>query len=184
MNRLIEIRKKQFEIFRELALFEESICCHQISNAVPGTSTLDNVDTEDATSKTNHQKILQDRKRRQLECKLQEYELNIQSYEHSYQKEFNAFESDVHKLKLFRQTSDFGAFIYAVKNYVHQHTQQMMRHIRYKESCHRVLLLRQYLRFHTSPLHHVLDVSPQIILDALEVPLNRSQLNYLSHTGS
>lgn len=90
MNRLIEIRKKQFEIFRELTMFEESICCHQIPNAVHGTSTPDNDDTDETTSKTNHQKILQDRKRRQLECKLEEYELNIQSYEHSYQKEFIA----------------------------------------------------------------------------------------------
>lgn len=60
----------------------------------------------------------------------------------------------------------------------------MMRHIRYKESCHRVLLLRQHFRLRSSPLQHVLDVSPQIILDAPKVPLNRLQLDYLSHTGS
>ena len=65
-----------------------------------------------------------------------------------------------------------------IKTYVYHHTNILIRHIRYKESCVHVKLSRQYYRQRLST-QKSLDVYPQIIVDAAKVPLNRIELDYL-----
>ena len=153
-------------------MFEQEILCHQVPYSLRhGKLPIDN----DESSKD---------KRRQLQHQLEAYESEIQLDEHAYQKQFDAFESEVYKFKFSRQMSQFSVFIGLVKSYIYQHTQQIMRRIRYKESWHHVLLIRQYHRLQSSGTKNTFDVYPQIIVDTPQVPLSRLQLDYLSHNGT
>jgi len=144
------------------------------------------IDQEVSTNKRC--KIIQDIKRRQLHHDLERYETTIQHYEHLYEQEFNVFKTELDKSKCPYQMFRIDMIIHTVISYIYQHTKQIIRYIRYKESCRRVTLARQqrhrYSRSQISTSDNTLDVYPQIILDVSKVPLNRLQLDYLSHTGN
>ena len=112
-----------------------------------------------------------------------------QHYEHLFEQEFNVFKAQLDQSKCPQQMYRIGTIIHIVTCYIYQHTKQIILYIRYKESCRHVRLARQqrrrYSRFQISTRdNNTLDVYPQIILDVSNVPLNRLQLDYLSHTGN
>ena len=181
------IRKKQLKVFEQLTMFEQHILCHKIPNSLNSME----IDIDEELSTNKRHKIIQDIKRRQLHNDLERYETTIQHYEHLYEEEFNMFKSDVYKSKSSYQMFRIDTLIHTVTSYIYQHTKQIIRHIRYKESCRHVTLTRQhqhrrhhYSRSQSSATNNTLNVYPQVILDVSKVPLNRLQLDYLSHTGN
>ena len=144
------------------------------------------VDIDQESSTNKRHKIIQDIKRRQLHHDLERYETTIQHYEHLYEQEFNVFKAELDKSKCSYQMYRIDMITHTVTSYIYQHTKQIIRHIRYKESCRHVTLARQHhsRSQSSSTTDHTLDVYPQIILDVSKAPFNRLQLDYLSHAGN
>jgi hypothetical protein len=119
-----------------------------------------------------------------LNAELEGYEIKIQNYEYQYEQELNAFNSEIFNTNSSLQMSQMNMLMHLVKTYVYHYTNILLRQIRYKESCRRVKLSRQYHRRRQSPsTNKIIDVYPQIIVDVAKVSLNPIQLDYLSRTG-
>jgi hypothetical protein len=176
---LIAIRKKQLKIFEDLTMFEQRILCHKLPNSF-NSITINNNEEQCANK---HNKIVQDFKRQMLNVELEQYELKIQHYEHLYEQELVAFESEIYKTKPSYQMYYLNELMYFVIIYIYHHTKLFMRHIRYKESCFHVKLLRHHRRHQSLISNKTIDVYPQIIVDVPKVSLNQNQLDYLSRTG-
>ncbi len=164
-------------------MFEQDILCHKLPTSLNNIQ----VDMDEEVTTNKQCKIIQDIKRRRLHHDLERYETTIQHYEHLYEQEFNLLKTELDKSQCPQQMYRIDMIIHTITSYIYQHTKQIIRYIRYKESCRRVILARQqhrhYSRSQISTTDKTLDVYPQIILDVSKVPLNRLQLDYLSHTG-
>ncbi len=75
--------------------------------------------------------------------------------------------------------SRLDTLMYLIKTYVYHHTNILISQISYKESCLHVKLSHQYHHRLLSTQKNI-TVYPQIIADVPKVPLNRTQLYYLS----
>jgi hypothetical protein len=78
---------------------------------------------------------------------------------------------------------ELNMLMHLVKIYVYHHTKLLIRQVRYKESAFRVKLLRHHRRRQSLVPSKTIDVYPQIIVDVPKVPLNQTELDYLSHKG-
>jgi hypothetical protein len=177
---LIAIRKKQLKIFEDLAMFEQRIICHELPNSFNST-TINNNNEEQCANKCN--KIVQDYKRQMLNVELEQYELKIQHYEHLYEQELATFQSEICKTNSFYQMSELNMLMHSVTIYVYHHIKLWIREVRYKESAFRVKLLRHHRRRQSLIPSKTIDVYPQIIVDVPKVPLNQTELDYLSQKG-
>ncbi|CAF5171867.1 unnamed protein product, partial [Rotaria magnacalcarata] len=101
LNRLITIREKQAEIWKEQLKFETRIHCKflpktfdQLEDFFTHTDYLPlNNDTKIIQIKNKRYKIIQETKRQWLNYFLNIYEMKIQEYEQQYQNEFTKLES-------------------------------------------------------------------------------------------
>jgi len=167
------------KIFENLTIFEQQILCHKVPNNLFSSINIDQIE-EQCVNKRH--KIIQDLKRRILNTKLEEYEIKIQNYEHQYEQQLRTFESETFRINSSYLMCHFNELMHLIKTYVYHHANILIRQIRYKESCLHVKLSRQYHRRLLSTQKNIA-VYPQIIVDVPKVPLNRTQLDYLSCNG-
>jgi len=193
IKRLITIRKEQMKIFEDMTMFEQQILCHKVPNNLFNSIQVDHIDQEEqcVNKRQQQHKIIQDLKRRMLNVKLEEYEIQIQNYESQYEEELTALKSETFNTNSSYQMYHFNELIHLIQTYVYHYTNILLHQIRYKESCLHVKLIRHHRRCCRRRHHHqssttaskMIDVYPQIIVDVPKVSLNPIQLEYLSRTG-
>ena len=170
IKRLIGIRTKQLKVFENLTLFEQNILCHQLPHFLPST------DVQHTESERQH-----------LQHKLARYETDIQLYEQMYENAFRTLELEISRLNASYPDKRFHAVIYAIKNYIYQHSKCIISYIRHAESCRLVTLKHRYRRQCRNPklcsTKVAFNVYPQIISDVAKSPLNHYQLDFLSQIG-
>ena len=159
-------------------MFEQRILCHKLPKLFDSLK-LDHIQ-EQTINKRN--KIIQEMKRQMLHVELEKYENKIQDYEQLYQKELATFEVQLLQTNSSDQKDRLEMLMILLKKYLNHHTKRWMHQIRYEESCLHVKFMRHYRR-HISSRNKTIDVYPQIIVDVPRLPLNRIQLDYLSHNG-
>lgn len=133
-------------------------------------------------SATEPTKAIQELKRRRLIDELQYYETAIQNYEGLYQQEITMLKSQIQSTNWTLKNDFFDNLISSLKSYFDYHTNSLMRTIRYREACLHRKLLRRCYRF-SYARNNIINVYPQIIVDAPKISLSHSQLDYLSRTG-
>jgi len=178
---MILIRKKHLKIFDDMTMFEQRILCHRLPNRFNSIE----ICNQEESHINQHHKITQDFKRRMLNIKLNQYEVETQHHECLYEQELITFESEIYHNKSSYQISHTKELLHYIKTYLYHYTKLFLRHVRYKESFFHVKLLRQERRHDHRSVQstETIDVYPQIIVDIPNVLLNPNQLDYLSRTG-
>ncbi|CAF4263437.1 unnamed protein product, partial [Rotaria magnacalcarata] len=179
INRLITIREKQAEIWKEQLMLEIRIYCKflplnfdQLENFISPTNYSPLNNTQKAIEmKNKHYKIIQEAKRQWLNYFLNIYEIKIQEYEQQYQNEFIKLRS------LFSNNND-TTMLNNIKEYINNRINRLKKDIYDKMGSFRKIILQNRQR--SSLTKNVIGVSPEPYLDLISNPFNKSQWNYLS----
>ena len=166
------------KLFENLTMFEQRILCRKLPKSFSFIQA--EIDQEQCVNKRN--KIIQELKRRMLNIELEQYEMKIQHYEHLYQQDFHTLQLQILNPTSSDHKCQVNILVHCVNLYLHHYTNRVIRQIRYKESRLHVKLIHHYRR-HSVSKKKIIDVYPQIIVDASKVSLNQTQLDYLSHNG-
>ncbi|CAF2146793.1 unnamed protein product, partial [Rotaria magnacalcarata] len=179
INRLITIREKQAEIWKEQLMLEIQIHCKflpqnfdQLENFISPTdySPLNN-NQKAIEIKNKHYKIIQEAKRLWLNYSLNIYEIKIQEYEQQYQNEFI-------KLESFFSNNNDKTILNNIKEHINNRINRLKKDIYDKIASFRRIILQNRQR--SSSTKNVIGVSPEPYLDLISNPFDKRQWNYLS----
>ncbi|CAF5174787.1 unnamed protein product, partial [Rotaria magnacalcarata] len=179
INRLIAIREKQAEIWKEQIMLEIRIHCQflpqnfdHMENFISPIDYLPlNNNAKAIEIKNKHFRIIQEAKRLWLNYSLNIYEIKIQEYEQQYQNEFIKFGS------LFSNNND-KTMLNNIKEHINNRIQRLKRDIYDKMTSFRRIILQNRQR--SSSTKNVIGVSPEPYLDLISNPFDKRQWNYLS----
>jgi hypothetical protein len=161
-------------------MFEQRILCHRLPKSLDDIK----VDAEQEHCAKKRNKIIQELKRQMLNEELEKYENKIQYYEHLYQQDLAVLEIQISNPTSSDHKRQVATLTHFIKQYFSHYTDRFLRQIRYQESWLHAKLLRHYRRHSlSSSTKNTTDVYPQIIIDVPNVPLNHTQLEYLSRNG-
>ncbi|CAF3465161.1 unnamed protein product, partial [Rotaria socialis] len=147
LNRLITIREKQAEIWKEQLMLEIRIYCKflplnfdQLENFISPTDYLPLNNNQKAIEiKNKHYKIIQETKRQWLNYFLNIYEIKIQEYEQQYQNEFIKLRS------LFSNNND-TTMLNNIKEYINNRINRLKKDIYDKMASFRKIILQNRQR--------------------------------------
>ncbi|CAF1506748.1 unnamed protein product, partial [Rotaria magnacalcarata] len=179
INRLIAIREKQAEIWKEQIMLEIRIHCQflpqnfdHMENFISPIDYLPlNNNAKAIEIKNKHFRIIQEAKRLWLNYSLNIYEIKIQEYEQQYQNEFIKLGS------LFSNNND-KTMLNNIKEHINNRIQRLKRDIYDKMTSFRRIILQNRQR--SSSTKNVIGVSPEPYLDLISNPFDKRQWNYLS----
>ncbi|CAF4887223.1 unnamed protein product, partial [Rotaria socialis] len=179
INRLIAIREKQAEIWKEQLMLEIRIHCkflpQNFDHLENFISTIDylplNNNQKAIEIKNKRFRIIQEAKRQWLNYFLNIYEIKIQEYEQQYQNEFIQLES------LFSNNND-KTMLNNIKGHINNRINRLKKDIYDKTASFRRIMLQNRQR--SSSTKNVIGVSPEPYLDLISNPFDKRQWNYLS----
>ncbi|CAF2033706.1 unnamed protein product [Rotaria magnacalcarata] len=179
INRLITIREKQAEIWKEQLMLEIRIHCKflpqnfdHLENFISPIDYLPLNNNQEAIEVKNKRfRIIQEAKRQWLNYFLNIYEIKIQEYEQQYQNEFIQLES------LFSNNND-KTMLNNIKGHINNRINRLKKDIYDKTASFRRIILQNRQR--SSSTKNVIDVSPEPYLDLISNPFDKRQWNYLS----
>lgn len=181
---MISIRDEQLKVFEQMTLFQQRILCHRLPRSFDPLK-------ENITDQTNHthlqNKSFQEAKRQQLNRVLEHYETSLLDNENHYQQELCHFEKQLWRYHYSENKAHCDLMVQSVQDYLNHRQRRTMQTIRYGEACVRTAL-RKLQRRQTSQKNNeknkgMVSVYPQVILDVSKTPLNKRQLDFLSHRG-
>ena len=183
INRLITIREKQAEIWKEQLMLEIRIHCkflpENFNHLEDFISSIDylplNNNAKAIEIKNKRSKIIQEAKRHWLNYFLNIYEIKIQEYEQQYQNECIQLES------LFSNNNTMindTTMLNKTKEYINNRINRLKKNIYDKMASFRRIILQNRQR--SSSTKNFIGVSPQPYLDLISNPFNKRQWNYLS----
>ncbi|CAF4593673.1 unnamed protein product, partial [Rotaria socialis] len=179
INRLITIREKQAEIWKEQLMLEIRIYCKflplnfdHLENFISPTDYLPLNNNQKAIEiKNKHYKIIQEAKRQWLNYFLNIYEIKIQEYEQQYQNEFIKLRS------LFSNNND-TTMLNNIKEHINNRINRLKKDIYDKMASFQRIILQNRQR--SSSTKNVIGVSSEPYLDLISNPFDKRQWNYLS----
>ena len=121
----------------------------------------------------SHKKIIQRAKRTMLQNEVQKYETIIQLNERQYNKQLRTLEQH-----FFKQHGNQTNIMDSLKSYLVHQTEQALRSVASNAAYCRIRSTRHFHR--SSTVKNLVGVSPEVIVDVLNIPLNAAELSYLS----
>jgi len=186
INRIISLRQSQLKVLEELWILERRILIgilppiyDKIDQDLGPTNTLSTVyHGRSAQEITNeYKKMVKASKRNMLQNEIRHHETVIENYDHKLQYELLMFK------RHFPDTEGSNnPLIESMKAYIRDRTEQALRNMSTDMTKIRIRLTRR-LRS-SSTAKNAIKVSPEVIIDAPDVPLNYAELNYLARGPS
>ena len=158
-------------------MFQQRIVCHRLPPA-----------TDSDLRAMTDRKGIQEAKRRQLHAQLIQFEAQLMDSEQRYCQELSRLEMDVWNRSFSSKKNAFDRIMQCVQACFNHWKSQSLRSIRFREACLRAALIKLQRRQASRKTHKknnkvMIDVYPQVIVDAKQVCLDQQQLAYLSHHG-
>ncbi|CAF2065699.1 unnamed protein product, partial [Rotaria magnacalcarata] len=184
INRLITIREKQAEIWKEQLMLEIRIHCKflpqnfdHLEDFITSIDYLPFNNNQKAIEiKNNRYKIIQEAKRQWLNYFLTIYEIKIQEYEQQYQNEFIKLES-LFSNNINNIIND-TTMLDNIKEHINNRINRLKKDIHDKMTSFRRIILQNRQR--SSSTKNIISASPQPYLDLISNPFDKRQWNYLS----
>jgi hypothetical protein len=124
-----------------------------------------------------YKKLAKASKRNMLQNEIRHLETVIENYDHQLEYELFTFK------RYFPDITEGGSseilLIESMKAYIRDRTEQALQNMAKDMTQIRIRLTRRLRR--SSTAQNAIKVSPEVIVDAPDVPLNDAELNYLSH---
>jgi YHS domain-containing protein len=131
------------------------------------------VDSAQVELINSHKKIIQRAKRTMRQNEVQKHETIIQLNERQYNKQLRTLEQH-----FFRQRGNQTNIMDSLKSYLVHQTEQALRNVASNAAYFRIRSTRHFRR--SSTAKNLVGVSPEVIVDTLNIPLNAAELSYLS----
>jgi YHS domain-containing protein len=163
-------------------MLEEGILCKLLPKTfkqvdIDGTLTNPDsirlVDSAQIELINSQKKMIQRAKRTMLQNELQKYETIIQLNERQYKNELRTLEQH-----FVRQHGNQTDIMDSLKSYLVHQTEQGLRNVASHATSFRIRSTRHFRR--SSTAKNLIGVSPEVIVDVLNIPLNAAELSYLS----
>ncbi|CAF1322710.1 unnamed protein product [Adineta steineri] len=186
IDRLINLRQKQLEVFEELLQFETQVSMDLLPEDFDHLEmfiapTLYSSIVKDhltiMTLKQKRYKTIQEIKRIWLNIYIDAYEIQYQDYEHQYKRELDNFKLiSANDDQINETTLPIDSFM----TYINHRTNRMKREI-YSEklSIYRRKLLRRHRR-RLELKTKLIPICPTVIIDLIRHPFTATELAYLS----
>ena len=184
---MIDIRRKQSEIWEELLRFETRILykllpleLNQVESYIaPNISppTLNNPSAAIQLKNKRYQ-IIQEAKRQWLDVSLNAYQLQLEEYEQEYETEFSQFQAHLSTVTTTVTNTDRSCVLEDIHHYVTHQTGKFKQDIYRRLSGYQRNLVQR--RHHSRTAKETVGVSPEPHLDLLSNPFTQREWDYLS----
>ena len=166
-------------------MLEQRIICKLVPKSVDDISLTENSDKIEQMPSTNTQmkdEKLKEVKRVKLNELLRDYQDKLLGLEIQYRQALVTFDND--HVRTSSSSGNHSSSIQLMKKYVCHRFSQFKRENRFKMTLFREKLYRRRKHQLKSKGKHKIDVYPQTIIDVSTIPLNETELVYLSSAGS
>lgn len=184
LERILSIQQDLFQVYEEFSMLEQRIICKLPPRSVDDIHMVNNSNTLRPTNASDinmEHKKLKEAKRTKLDELFRDYQDKLFNLELQYHQALVSFQNN--HLTILYSNEKRPSLIRLMKNYVFNRYNQFKRENRFNMTLFREKLYRRRKHQLKSKRKHTIDVYPETIIDVPMIPLNETELFYLSSTG-